>query len=52
MNIIKRELRSNLKALIIWVSVLSLIIFVASTEFSAYHDNPELIPIDVPAPWL
>ncbi len=43
MNIIKRELRSNLKALIIWVTSLSLIILVASTEFSAYHDNPDLI---------
>lgn len=43
MNIVKRELRANLKAFIIWISVISLIILVASTEFSAYRNNPDLI---------
>ncbi len=43
MNIIKRELRANLKALIIWVAALSLIILAASTEFGAYQNNPDLI---------
>lgn len=43
MNIIKRELRANLKALIIWMFSISFIIFAASTEFGAFRDNPEIM---------
>jgi ABC-2 type transport system permease protein len=43
MNIIKRELRANLKPLIIWSSVLTLLILAVSTEFAAFRDNPEIM---------
>ena len=43
MNIIKRELRANLKALIIWAVSLTLVIFAASAEYSAFVDNPEIL---------
>lgn len=38
MNIIKRELRANLKSLILWSFFVSLIIVMASTEFNAFKD--------------
>ena len=43
MNIIKRELRANLKPIIIWSSVLTLMILAVSTEFSAFRDSPEIM---------
>jgi ABC-2 type transport system permease protein len=45
MNIIKRELRSHIKSLIIWS--VSLIIFIAMmvSEFSAYYNNEEMADI-------
>ena len=43
MNIIKRELRHNLKALLIWITVLVFIVFTASAEFGAFKDNEALI---------
>lgn len=43
MNIIKRELRANLKSLIIWISILSLILFATSFEFGAFQSNPEIL---------
>ncbi len=45
MNIIKRELRANLKAFIIWVALLMLIIFAASSEFNVFRNNPELLEL-------
>ena len=43
MNIIKRELRANLKGFIIWMCSLLFILFAASAEFSVFNDNPDLI---------
>lgn len=42
MNIIKRELRANLKSLLIWCGAMVVIIFMMMTEFEAYYDNPEM----------
>ncbi len=43
MNIIKRELKANLKTFIIWILVLTLLLFAASTEFGAFQDNPAFL---------
>lgn len=42
MHIIKRELRANLKSLLIWSFVLIALVTVMNQEFSAYYDNPEM----------
>lgn len=42
MNIILRELRAHLKALIIWSVSIFAFIFMMMSEFSAYYDNPEM----------
>lgn len=39
MNIVIRELRANLKGLIVWLVSLSLLFFAASTEYSVFADN-------------
>ena len=43
MNIIKRELRANLKALVIWALSLTAILALASTEFGVFLDNPDIV---------
>ena len=43
MNIIKKELKANLKPFIIWILSLSLVFFAASAEFGAFRDNPEIM---------
>ncbi len=43
MNIIKRELKANLKSFIIWAVALSVIFLTASTEFEAYYGNEDII---------
>jgi ABC-2 type transport system permease protein len=45
MHIIKRELRANLKSLIIWMLVIVALVYVMNQEFSAYYDNPEMAQI-------
>ncbi len=42
MNIIFRELRSNLKSLIIWSLSIIFFVYVMMAEFSAYYNNPEM----------
>jgi len=42
MNIIKRELRANLKSLLIWSGCITAIIAIMMTEFEAFADNPEM----------
>ena len=42
MHIIKWEIRSNLKSLIIWSLIFIVLIFMMTSEFSAYYDNPEM----------
>ncbi|MDC7226817.1 MAG: ABC transporter permease subunit [Spirochaetales bacterium] len=42
MNIVLRELRSNLKSLIIWSGCMATLILIMMMEFEAYYDNPEM----------
>lgn len=45
MHIVKRELRSNLKSLIIWSLSMLALIFLMVSEFSAYYNNPEMAAV-------
>ncbi len=45
MNIYLRELRANLKSLIIWSVTIILLVVIAVTKFAAYADNPEMLAI-------
>jgi len=44
-NIFRRELRANLRSLIIWGFIVTLIITVGFSKFSAYEGNPELLEV-------
>lgn len=43
MNIFIRELKANLKSLVIWSVIISLLIMIAVAKFSAYASNPETL---------
>ncbi|MCK5052967.1 MAG: ABC transporter permease [Anaerolineales bacterium] len=45
MNIFFRELKANLKSLLIWGGIVVLFVFMGMTKFSAYEGNPELLAI-------
>jgi ABC-2 type transport system permease protein len=45
MNIFKREVRANLKSLLIWSVVVVLFITIGITKFSAYESNPEMLEV-------
>ena len=45
MNIFLRELRANLKSLIIWGVIVILFTVVGFSKFSAYYHNPEMSAI-------
>lgn len=45
MNIFIRELRANLKSLIIWSVIIVLFTVVGAAKFSAYANNPEMLKI-------
>jgi ABC-2 type transport system permease protein len=45
MNIFIRELKANLKSLLIWGVITILFISIAMTKFSAYEGNPEMLEI-------
>jgi ABC-2 type transport system permease protein len=45
MNIFLRELRANLKPLIIWSVIVVLFVAVGFAKFSAYYENPEMLAI-------
>ncbi len=45
MNIFKREIKANLRSLLIWGGISILFIFLAITEFSSYEGNPEIMEI-------
>lgn len=45
MNIFLRELKSNLKSLLIWGFICLLFITIGFSKFSAYYGNPELLAI-------
>ena len=54
MNIVLRELRANLKSLLIWCGIVILFVTVAFSKFSGYYGNPELLAVldNFPAPML
>ena len=43
MNIFRRELRANLKSLIIWSVIIMLLIMIAVAKFSAFAGNPDML---------
>jgi ABC-2 type transport system permease protein len=43
MNIFVRELKANLRSLIIWGVIVVLFVLVAVSKFSAYYNNPEML---------
>jgi ABC-2 type transport system permease protein len=43
MNIFLRELRANIKSLVIWSVIITLLITIAVAKFSAYAGNPEML---------
>lgn len=45
MHILKWELRAHLKSLLIWSAIFVVIIFMMTSEFSAYYNNPEMADI-------
>ncbi len=45
MNIFVRELKANLKSLIIWSVIIALLIVIACSKFTAYAGNPEMLKI-------
>ena len=45
MNILLRELKANLRSLIIWGVIVILFVVVAVSKFSAYYNNPEMLAI-------
>ena len=45
MNIVKRELKANLKSLIIWSICIFAYISMVMTKFSVYYNNPEMTAI-------
>jgi len=45
MNIFVRELKANLRSLLVWGVIVVLFVTVAFTKFSAYANNPEMLAI-------
>ena len=45
MNIFLRELRANVKSLVIWSVIIVLLIMIAVAKFSAYAGNPEILDV-------
>ena len=45
MNIFLRELKANLKSLVIWSVIMLLLIVVGVAKFSAYYNNPEMLQL-------
>jgi ABC-2 type transport system permease protein len=45
MNIFRRELKANLKSLIIWGVIVILFVTLGFSKFSAYEGNPELLAV-------
>ncbi len=45
MNIFRRELRANLRSLIVWGVIVILFVTMGFSKFSAYEGNPELLAV-------
>jgi len=54
MNIFARELKGNLRSLLIWGVIVILFVWVGVSKFSAYYNNPEMLAIlnDMPPAML
>jgi ABC-2 type transport system permease protein len=53
-NIFRRELRANLKSLVIWCVIMFLLMVTGITKFAAYASNPDMLKVldSMPAPVL
>ena len=45
MNIYLRELKANLKSLLVWTGIIALLLLIAVAKYSAYADNPEMLKL-------
>mgnify|MGYP000943501761 FL=1 len=45
MNIFFRELKANLKSLLIWCFIIALLILIAVSKFAAFAGDPEMLKI-------
>ena len=45
MNIFFRELRANLKSLLIWCVIIVLLMVVGAAKFTAYYNNPSMLAV-------
>ena len=45
MNIFIRELKANLKSLLIWSFIITLLIMIAVTKFSVFAGDPEMLKV-------
>ena len=45
MNIFRRELKGNLRSLLIWGFIVALFVSMGFSEFSAYEGNPEILEV-------
>lgn len=45
MNIFLRELKANLKSLLIWSFIILLLVMIATTKFSAFAGDPEMLKV-------
>ncbi len=45
MNIFKREIKANLRSLLIWGGIVILFIFMGMAEFSGYEGNPQMLEV-------
>ncbi len=45
MNIYLREVRANLKSLLIWTVVMFLLILIGTSKYDGYRNNPELLKV-------
>ena len=54
MNIFLRELKANLKSLVIWSVIVALLIMIAVAKFSAFAGDPSMLAMldSIPAPML
>jgi beta-exotoxin I transport system permease protein len=43
MNIFLRELKANLKSLVIWSVIIAVLIFIGTSKFTAFYGNPDML---------
>ena len=45
MNIYLRELRANVKSLLIWVGIIALLVVIGITKYAAFADDPQMLKL-------